>query len=132
MVGKWQRGELLLDVFDASVLPTFKFEVRACGWLGGWLAGPASMCVLPVPPPASRQLCLTLVCCLACAAQAGPSPYPELFTHLEHPSREWAAGERAVVSELSEFKAAFTYFTGGLFEGVDWSNMIVAGVRVWC
>jgi hypothetical protein len=32
-----------------------------------------------------------------------------------------------VLGTLDKFKASFSALTGGLFEGVDWSNMVVAG-----
>jgi hypothetical protein len=54
-------------------------------------------------------------------------PYPELFTHLSHATQAHAAGSRSVVGSLDTFKASFAALTGGLFEGIDWSNMVVAG-----
>lgn len=36
-------------------------------------------------------------------------------------------GSPSVVGSLEEFQGSFNHFTGGLFERVDWSNIIVAG-----
>jgi hypothetical protein len=60
--------------------------------------------------------------------QDGPSPYPQLFTHLQHPTFEQPAGARSVVADLKGFKRNFHHLSEGLFKGVDWSNMVVAGV----
>jgi hypothetical protein len=33
---------------------------------------------------------------------------------------------------MKSFRRNFRHFTGGLFKGVDWSNMVVAGVlELW-
>lgn len=63
--------------------------------------------------------------------QDGPS-YPKLFTHLEHPTAHLPAGARSIVKDLGTFQQHFKHITGGLFEGVDWSNMIVAGDYLMC
>jgi hypothetical protein len=63
-------------------------------------------------------------------ALQGPTPYPELFTHLDYPTASLPNGTRSVVEGLDTFKRHFKHITGGLFEGFDWSNMIVAGTVV--
>jgi hypothetical protein len=60
----------------------------------------------------------------------GPSPYPELFTHLDFPTAGLPNGTRSVVPDIETFKRNFNYFTSQLFEGFDWTNMIVAGTVV--
>ncbi|WIA21882.1 hypothetical protein OEZ85_004256 [Tetradesmus obliquus] len=57
-------------------------------------------------------------------------PYPELFTHCSHPTHAHPAGSSSVVGSMDKFAASFEALTGGLFQGVDWSNMVVAGGAV--
>jgi hypothetical protein len=85
--------------------------------------------------PLSRPCCCC--CCTLPAAAAAAvdnnqgddekPPYPELFTHLSHATQAHPAGSRSVVGSLDSFKESFAALTGGIFEGVDWSNMVVAG-----
>eukprot|EP00775_Hariotina_reticulata_P008499 gene8499-8681_t len=60
----------------------------------------------------------------------GECGYPQLFTHMAHPAQRHPLGSPAVVQDLDTFKTSFNMITGGLFENVDWSNMIVAGGAV--
>jgi hypothetical protein len=75
--------------------------------------------------------CQLLVLLLFCSLQGTPahSPYPEHFTVFKQPKRSAVYGQRSVVSSLESFRWSFHHITGGIFEGVDWNNIMVAGER---
>lgn len=170
MLAAWQRGELLLDVFEPRTLSTFTYEARLL--LNGCWAGSQCMPVCVVqdvhavhkqagdgiqPTRCSSKSAATngqqssrcsgktalswpirgciaiqgLSCSLlspwGVLLQVDPPPYPELFTHLHHPTQQHQPGSSSVVASLATFQANFNHITGGIFEGVDWSNMMVAG-----
>lgn len=62
--------------------------------------------------------------------QADSPRYPLLFTHVRHFFSGLHAGELCIVPTEERFKATFHQMTGGLLQGVDWNNMIVAGGSV--
>jgi hypothetical protein len=63
--------------------------------------------------------------------QGASSRYPEHFTCFKQPDLSAVCGQRSIVSSLESFQSSFHLITGGIFEGVDWHNIIVAGAKAW-
>jgi hypothetical protein len=121
MFGGWRQGKRMHNNAPSmapvelhKVTPSTKLTVLV-GQANFWKH--ATDCVFPY--------CVCLSINTSCIQ--GPSPYHELFTHIDYPTANLPNGTRSVVNDLPTFQQHFKHVTGGLFEGLDWSNTIVAG-----